>query len=122
MPLPTRDTRALANYSRAGLPGRGAGVGRGLGVTAGLAVGVGRAVAVAVAVGVTVTVAVGVARGLIVGVAVGVIVGVGVKVAVGDAQGVPCPWHQVMLTVSTRQPSLDSPVSLAIRQRSLPRV
>ena len=118
MPLPTRDTRALANYSRAGLPGRGAGVGRGLGVTAGLAVGVGRAVAV----GVTVTVAVGVALGLIVGVAVGVTVGVGVKVAVGDAQGVPCPWHQVMLTVSTRQPSLDSPVSLAIRQRSLPRV
>ena len=80
------------------------------------------AVAVGVAVGVTVTVAVGVALGFIVGVAVGVTVGVGVKVAVGDAHGVPCPWHQVMLTVSTRQPSLDSLLSLAIRQRSLPGV
>jgi hypothetical protein len=54
-----------------------------------------------------------------VSVAVGVTVGVGVRVAVAVAQGVPWPWHQVILTLSTRQPSLDVVVSLAIRQRNL---
>jgi hypothetical protein len=64
-------------------------------------------------------VTVGVALGVVVGVAVAV--AVAVTVAVGDAQGVPCPWHQARLTVSTRQPSFEPVVSLAIRQRSLPK-
>jgi hypothetical protein len=77
------------------------GVGRGRGVTLG--------VELAVGVGVTVTV------GVAVGVGVGVIGGVGV----GVGHGVPCPWHQVMSTVSTRQPSSEPLLSLAIRQRSV---
>jgi hypothetical protein len=63
-------------------------------------------------------VAVGVALGVLVAVAVEV--GDAVGVNVGDAQGVPCPWHQAMLTVSTRQPSFEPLLSLAMRQRSLP--
>jgi hypothetical protein len=51
--------------------------------------------------------------------AVGVDVTVGVGAGDGEHGG-PCPWHQVMLTVSTRQPSLEPLVSLAIRQRSMP--
>ena len=69
--------------------GRGAGVGRNLGVTLGLAVGVG----------------------------LGVIVGVAVAVGVGEGHGFGT--HPAILTVSTRQPSLEPLVSLAIRQRSL---
>ena len=48
-----------------------------------------------------------------------VAVGVGVGVIGGGVgvQGGPWPWHQLMLTVSTRQPSLEPLVSLAIRQR-----
>lgn len=94
-------------------------MGRGLGDTFGLAVGVGLAVAVGVAVGVRVTVAVGVGVNETVGVGVTVAVAVGVGVAVAVEQGVPWPWHQVILTLSTRQPSLEAVVSLAIRQRSL---
>jgi len=45
--------------------------------------------------------------------------GEGVGVVVGVAQGVPIPWHQVMLTVSTRQPSPEPVESLAIRHRNL---
>src|SRR5262245_22845803 len=69
--------------------GRGAGVGRGRGVTLGLPVGVGEAVAVAVAVGAWVGLAVGVGHGF-------------------DTQ-------PKISTVSTRQPSFDPVVSLAIR-------
>ena len=87
------------------LHGRGAGVGRNLGVTLGLAVGVGLGVIVGVAVGVDGAVAVGV--GVIGGVALGV----------GEGQGIGA--HPAILTVSTRQPSLEPLVSLAIRQRSL---
>ena len=57
--------------------------------------------------GVTVTVAV----------AVAVAVGVGGTVAVGVGHGFDT--HPAILTVSTRQPSLEPLVSLAIRQRSL---
>ena len=85
--------------------GRGAGVGRGRGVTLGLAVGVGLGVIVDVAVAVAVGVAVGVAE------AVAVALGVGVGHGFGT--------HPAILTVSTRQPSLEPLVSLAIRQRSL---
>jgi hypothetical protein len=52
-------------------------------------------------------------------------VAVGVTLAGAVGVGVHPPpkmWHQVMLTVSTRQPSLETMVSLAIRQRSLPSV
>ena len=49
----------------------------------------------------------------------GVDLGVAVGFAVGVAHGVPCPWHQVMWTVSTRQPSPEPVESLAIRHRSL---
>ena len=66
---------------------------------------------------------VGRARGTGVGLGVGGGAGVpngGVGVAVGEGHGVPCPWHQVMWRLSTRQPSLPPLVSLAIRQRSLP--
>ena len=60
----------------------------------------------------------GVGRSTGVGRARGVAVGLcGGGVAV--AQGVPNAWHQVMRSVSTRQPSLPAPMSLAIRQRSL---
>ena len=69
-------------------------------------------VGVGVIVGVTVTV------GVTVGLTVGVTVAVGV--GVGEGHGVPIPWHQVMSSVSTRQPSLEPVVSLAKRQRSLP--
>jgi hypothetical protein len=97
------------SFYRGGV-GRGRGLGRDLGVTLGVAVGVGVTVAVGVAVGVTL--------GLTV--AVGVTVGVGV----GGWHGpVALPsrgtgTHAVMLTVSTRQPSPEPLVSLAIRQRS----
>ncbi len=85
--------------------GRGAGVGRDLGVTLGLAVGVGLAVIVGVAVAVAV------------GVAVGVDDAVAVAVGVGEGHGFVT--HPAILTVSTRQPSFEPLVSLAIRQRSL---
>src|SRR4029077_21124324 len=109
-------------------PGRGGGVGRGLGVACGRAAGVGLTVAVgvavavavtvAVAVGVPVTVAVGVGETVTVGVAVAVAVGVGVIGGVGvGLHGIP--WHRLMVTVSTRQPSAELMLSLAIRQRSL---
>src|SRR6266542_6607417 len=39
-------------------------------------------------------------------------------VGVGVGVGVPEKWHQTMLLVSTRQPSLEPALSLAIRQRS----
>ena len=86
-------------------------MGRGRGVTLGVTVGVG----VGVIVGVTVTV--GVAVGVTVGVTVGLTVGVteGVGVGVHDDGS---PWHPITLTVSTRQPSLEPLVSLAMRQRS----
>lgn len=64
--------------------------------------GVGRARGVTLGVAVTVDVAVG----------VGVIGGVGVPHGTGS--------HQAINTVSTRQPSLEPLLSLAIRQRSLP--
>jgi len=81
--------------------GRGAGVGRARGVTLGLAVGVG--------------------LGVIVGVAVAVAVGVAeaVAVALGVGEGHGFGSHPAIFTVSTRQPSLEPLVSLAIRQRSL---
>ena len=94
--------------------GRGAGVGRDLGVTWGLAVGVG--LGEGVAVGVAVAVGVGVNVGVTVAVAVGLTVGVG-----GGGVGVHGgPWHQLISMVSTRQPSLEPLLSLAILQRNLP--
>ena len=105
--------------------GRGAGVGRDLGVTLGLAVGVGLGVIVGVAVVVAVGVALGVAVGVdeavavAVGVAVGVAVSVGVGVAVGVGVGHGIGTQPIISTVSTRQPSVDPVVSLAIRHRSL---
>jgi len=71
--------------------------------------------------------AVGVGLGVIVGVAVAVGVGVGVAVGVDEAvavalgvgEGHGFGTHPAILTVSTRQPSLEPLVSLAIRQRSL---
>ena len=99
-------------------------MGRDRGVACGRAVGVGRAVAV----GVAVDVAVGVGGGVRVAVAVGVggIVAVGVAVGVGDrvgvgvgvTVGVPKVRHSVTTTLSTRQPSLEPLVSLAMRHRS----
>jgi len=80
-------------------------VGRDLGVTLGLAVGVGLGVIVGVAVAVAV------------GVAVGVDDAVAVAVGVGEGHGFGT--HPAILTVSTRQPSFEPLVSLAIRQRSL---
>lgn len=74
-----------------------------------MGVGVGVIVAVGVAVGVTV--------GLAVGVTVGVGVGVGVIGGVGVGHGIGA--QPTMSTVSTRHPSLEPLVSLAIRQRSL---
>ena len=68
------------------------------------------AVAVGVALGDTVAVAVAV------GIGEGDIVAVGVKV--GVAVGVPLKWHSVTTVLSTRQPSLEPLVSLAIRQRN----
>ncbi|TMJ80107.1 MAG: hypothetical protein E6G79_19440 [Alphaproteobacteria bacterium] len=113
--------------------GRGGGVGRCLGVIPGLAVGVGLAVAVGVAVGVALgvlvdaAVAVGVNVGVTVAVAVGVAVNVAVAVGVGlcstvgvgVAVGVPKKWQAYTVTSSTRQPSLEPVVSLAMRQRNL---
>ena len=63
----------------------------------------------------------GVARGIAVAVAValGVDEAVGVAVAVGVGEGHGFGTHPAILTVSTRQPSLEPLVSLAIRQRSL---
>jgi hypothetical protein len=53
---------------------------------------------------------------------VNVALAVGVTVGVGDwvgvAVGVPGLWHSVTTTSSTRQPSLEPLVSLAMRQRS----
>ena len=95
------------------VPSLGGGVGRGLGVARGLAVGGG----LGVIVGVAVAVAVGVAVGVDDAVAVGVGVVGGVALGVGEGQGIGT--HPAILTVSTRQPSLEPPVSLAIRQRSL---
>ena len=102
--------------------GRCRGVGRGRGVTLG--------VAVAVGVGVGLIVGVGVIVGVTVGVTVGLTVGVGVIGGVGVGVGVPhgcvvlpsrgTGTHAVILTVSTRQPSPEPLVSLAIRQRSRP--
>jgi hypothetical protein len=69
--------------------------------------------------------AVGVGLGVIVGVAVAVAVGVAVgvdeavAVALGVGEGHGFGTHPAILTVSTRQPSLEPLVSLAIRQRSL---
>jgi hypothetical protein len=53
-----------------------------------------------------------------VGVGVNVALAVGVGVAVGVAVGVPKVRHSVTTTSSTRQPSLEPLVSLAMRQRS----
>ncbi len=83
----------------------------------GLAVAV--AVAVAVALGVVVDVAVAVAVGVDEGVPVAVAVGVALAGVVGVGVHPAKMWHQVMLTVSTRQPSLEPLLSLAMRQRSL---
>lgn len=69
--------------------------------------------AVAVALGVVVGVAVDEAEAVAVG--VGVIGGVALGVGVGHGFGT----HPAILTVSTRQPSLEPLLSLAIRQRSL---
>ena len=95
--------------------GRGHGVGRGLGVALGVAVavdvGVGVIVGITVDVGVVVGVTVGVTVGLTVGVGVGVIGGVGVGHGIGA--------QPIISTVSTRQPSLEPLVSLAILQRSV---
>jgi hypothetical protein len=96
-------------------------------VSCGRALGVGLTVAVAVAVGVMVAVAVTVGVGLggtvTVAVAVGVgdggIVAVAVAVAVGVQSG---PWPQLISIVSTRQPSLEPLLSLAILQRNLPSI
>ena len=46
------------------------------------------------------------------------VIGSGVGVGGGVGVGVPEKWHQTMLVVSTRQPSLEPVLSLAIRQRS----
>jgi hypothetical protein len=96
--------------------GRGCGLGRGRGVTPGVGiavgVGVGVIVGVTVNVGVAVGVAVGVTVGVTVGVGVGVIGGVGVAVHGG-------PWQPKTLKLSTRQPSPEPWLSLAIRQRNL---
>ena len=55
-----------------------------------------------------------------VGVTLGVGLGVGVIGGVGVGVGVPKKWHQTTLIVSTRQPSLEPLLSLAILQRSTP--
>jgi hypothetical protein len=54
-------------------------------------------------------------------VALGVVVAVAVGLGgtVGVAVGVPKIWHSVTTTLSTRQPSLEPLVSLAIRHRSI---
>jgi hypothetical protein len=52
--------------------------------------------------------------GVEVALAVAVVVGVAVAVGVG----VPLKWHQTASAVSTRQPSLEVLLSLAILQRS----
>jgi hypothetical protein len=87
-----------------------------LGLTVGVGLGVFVAVAVGVALGVVVAVAVAVA--VAVGVGDTVTVGVAVGVGLGHGNG----RHQAILTVSTRQPSLEPLVSLAILQRRLPPV
>jgi hypothetical protein len=76
---------------------------------------VGVTVGVGVMLGVTVGVIVGVTVGVIVG--VGVIGGVAVGVAVGVGHGIGA--QPIISTVSTRQPSLEPLVSLAILQRSV---
>jgi hypothetical protein len=77
-----------------------------------VAVGVGGGVPVGVTVGVTVGV------GVMGGVGVGVIGGVGVEPQGGVSPVLGIGLHQVILTVSTRQPSLEPLSSLAILQRS----
>ena len=59
----------------------------------------------------------GVGRGLGVGADLGVGAGVGVGVAVGVSHEIGS--HPLIVTVSTRQPSLAPLLSLAIRQRNL---
>ena len=82
-----------------------------------MGVGRGRGVALGVAV------AVGVGLGVIVGVTdavgVGVIGGVDPQGGVGPSRGIGL--HDVILTVSTRQPSLEPLLSLAILHRSKPK-
>lgn len=89
------------------------GVGRGLGVT--LGVEVGATVGVGVMLGVIVGITLGVGVGVKVGAGVAVEVEVGVAVGVGHGIGA----QPTISIVSTRQPSLEPLVSLAIRQRSL---
>jgi hypothetical protein len=96
--------------------GRGCGVGCGLGVTLGVAVG--ETGGVIVGVGGIVSDGVGVGLGGIV--AVGVAVGVGVSGGGGVGVQDGPPWHQVTSTVSTRQPSPEPLLSLAILQRNSP--
>jgi len=91
--------------------GRKCGVGRGRGVALGVVVAVGVGVGVIVTVGVAVGVTVGVTVGVAVGVGVGVIGGVGVGHGIGA--------QPTIFIVSTRQPSLEPLMSLAIRQRNL---
>ena len=92
-------------------------MGVGLAVPVGVTVGV--ALGVVVAVAVEVAEAVGVGLGGIVAVPVAEGVGDKVGLAVGVDVGVPLKWHSVTLTLSTRQPSLEPLVSLAIRQRRI---
>ena len=66
-------------------------------------------------VGLATAVAVGVAEDEALGVAVAVAVGVG-------EQRPPGNWHQLILTVSTRQPAREPLMSLAILHRSLPSI
>jgi hypothetical protein len=98
--------------------GRAVAVAVALGVTLGVVVSVAVAVAVAVAVGVGETVTVGVAVAVAVAVAVGVALAGAVGVGVHPAKML----HLLMLTVSTRQPSLEPVVSLTMRQRRRPSV
>ena len=55
-----------------------------------------------------------------VGVGVGVGVGLGGIVGVGEHGGTPWPWHQLISMESTRQPSPEPVLSLAIRHRRVP--
>ena len=73
---------------------------------------------VVVIVGVAVIVTVGVGVAVAVGVGVTVAVGVGVSLAVGVGVGQGLFTQPKISIVSTRQPSFEPVVSLAIRQRS----
>ena len=69
----------------------------------------------------TVGVMLGVTVGVALGVTVGVTEGVGVEGGVGvGEQRPPGSWHQLTSTVSTRQPSFEPLLSLAILHRSVP--